>query len=450
MLSGFTTIIFPCFLPSYFLISFLYLSPTNSSPAMSNENSRKTWQHPWSYHEGTIITGAILLLGFCLQIASGGTILQFAGFPWNLISGLVFLGVLVFSFYFWQKHPIIKGLGSVIGALPAILGFTFLVLLMGFVKQDVEPRNALARLFGLTHLIKTWPFILINLYLLILLGIVTMKRLTPFNLKNAGFFLNHFGLFLVLFSTALGSSDMQRLTMNCNENQIEHKAVDALGKVVELPLSIKLLDFNIDEFRPKVTIVDNKTSDIVQNKGIDQLEMLDKDSFNIAQYHIKVEKFLASSAKVGDAFIKANEPGSAPSAKVFVTNSIDQTKVSGWIGSGSYINPPLALKLNANYSLVMLPAEPRKFSSRLNIQTQSGKNVTTIIEVNKPFSIDGWTIYQTSYNTEMGRWSELSVLELVRDPWLPLVYVGIFLMIAGAIFLFVFGKPKSGGTEYVV
>jgi cytochrome c biogenesis protein ResB len=73
----------------------------------------------------------------------------------------------------------------------------------------------------------------------------------------------------------------------------------------------------------------------------------------------------------------------------------------------------------------------------------------TTIEVNRPFHIAGWTIYQLGYDTEMGRWSNLSVLELVRDPWLPVVYLGIFLMIAGAGFLFITGKPKNGGTEHV-
>jgi cytochrome c biogenesis protein ResB len=127
----------------------------------------------------------------------------------------------------------------------------------------------------------------------------------------------------------------------------------------------------------------------------------------------------------------------------------DGTEISGWICSGSYVNQPEALKLNETHSLVMLPAEPRKFSSELNIQTKSGKQVTTTIEVNRPFKIDGWTIYQLGYNTEMGRWSNLSVLELVRDPWLPVVYFGIFLMMAGAAFLFITGKPKNGGTEHV-
>jgi hypothetical protein len=341
----------------------------------------------------------------------------------------------------------VKWLGSVKAALPAILGFTFLVLLMGFVKQDVEPQSSLSKLFGLNHLVKTWPFILINLYLMILLGVVTLKRLTPFNLKNAGFFLNHCGLFLVLFSTALGSSDMQRLRMNCYEDQTEWRAVDGSGNTVELPVTIKLLNFNIDEFRPKVTIIDNESGQIALNKGKNQFELLDRNALDLFGYHVEVEQFLESSGKVGDAYFPVNEPGSAPSAKVKVTK--DGSEISGWVCSGSYVNQPEVLKLNETHSLVMLPAEPRKFSSELNIQTKNGKNVTTTIEVNRPFEINGWTIYQLGYNTEMGRWSNLSVLELVRDPWLPLVYFGIFLMMAGAGFLFIYGKPKNGGTEHV-
>lgn len=414
---------------------------------MSNENNRKSWTHPWSYREGSIITVAILLLGFAFQAAGGSIVFRMAAFPWNLIAGLVFLFLLVIVYFSGQKHPVIKALGSVKVALPAIFGFTFLVLLMGFVKQDVEPASAFSKLFGLTQFVHTWPFILINLYLMILLGVVTLKRLKPFNLKNAGFFLNHFGLFLVLFSTALGSSDMQRLRMNCYENQTEWRAKDLSGKTVEFPIAIRLLNFNIDEFRPKVTIVDNQTGQIVVNRGKNQFEILDRNTLDLYDYHLEVEQFLESSGKVGDAYFPVNEPGSAPSAKVKVTK--DGFEISGWVCSGSYSNQPEALKLNETHSLVMLPAEPRKFSSELNIQTKNGKNMTTTIEVNRPFKIDGWTIYQLGYDTEMGRWSKLSVLELVRDPWLPVVYLGIFLMMAGAGFLFITGKPKNGGPENV-
>lgn len=416
---------------------------------MSNENKRKTWTHPWSYREGTMITAAILVLGFIIQAASAGIVLRFARFPWNLAAGLIFIAVIVAAFILWQKHPIIKWLGGVKAALPAILGFTLLVVLMGFVKQDVEPQSDVSRLFGLTHLVHTWPFILINVYLLVLLGIVTLKRLSPFNLKNAGFFLNHFGLFMVLFSTALGSSDMQRVSMNCYEKQTEWRGVDASGKTLEMPIAIELVKFNIDEFRPKVTIIDNQSGQIIEEKGKALFELLDRNAFDLFDYHIEVEQFLETSGKVGDAYFAVNEPGSAPSAKVKVTDKESKREISGWICSGSYAHQPEALKLSENYSLVMLPAEPKKFSSELKIQTKGGKNITTTIEVNRPFKIDGWTIYQLGYNKEMGRWSNLSVLELVRDPWLPVVYFGIFLMMGGAAFLFITGKPKNGGTEHV-
>ncbi|HPR85325.1 MAG TPA: cytochrome c biogenesis protein ResB [Prolixibacteraceae bacterium] len=416
---------------------------------MTNENKRKTWTQPWSYREGTIITAAILLLGFMVQAVSNGVILRFAAFPWNLLAGLLFVAVLATIFVIWQKHAVMKWLGGVKAALPAILGFTLLVLLMGFVKQDVEPQSAFSRLLGLTHLVHTWPFILINVYLLILLGIVTLKRLTPFNLKNVGFFLNHFGLFLVLFSTALGSSDMKRLSMNCYEQQTERQAFDESGNAVESPFAVQLIKFNIDEFRPKVAVIDNQSGQVIEDGGKAQYEILDRNSFDLLNFHVEAEQFLETSGKVGDNYFAVNEPGSAPSAKVKVTDRESKKEVSGWICSGSYAHQPEALKLNDQYSLVMFLAEPRKFSSKLNIQAKSGKNVATTIEVNRPFKIDGWTIYQLGYNKEMGRWSNLSVLELVRDPWLPIVYFGIFLMMGGAAFLFVTGKPKNGGTEHV-
>ena len=63
--------------------------------------------------------------------------------------------------------------------------------------------------------------------------------------------------------------------------------------------------------------------------------------------------------------------------------------------------------------------------------------------MNKPFSFDGGKIYQSDYDSQLGRWSDIRVLELVRDPWLPFVYAGIIMMLAGAVFLFIGRKPSK-------
>lgn len=87
--------------------------------------------------------------------------------------------------------------------------------------------------------------------------------------------------------------------------------------------------------------------------------------------------------------------------------------------------------------------EPRRFSSDVVIYTESGKKQEKTIEVNKPADIENWKIYQLSYDESKGRWSDISVFELVLDPWLPAVYVGIIMMMFGAVCMFVTAQKKN-------
>ena len=85
---------------------------------------------------------------------------------------------------------------------------------------------------------------------------------------------------------------------------------------------------------------------------------------------------------------------------------------------------------------------PKRFASEVNILTKSGKNIHTTIDVNKPVEVDGWKIYQYGYDTAAGQQSRISIFELVCDPWLPAVYAGIFMMLAGALCMFVLTKKR--------
>jgi hypothetical protein len=82
---------------------------------------------------------------------------------------------------------------------------------------------------------------------------------------------------------------------------------------------------------------------------------------------------------------------------------------------------------------------PKRFASELQIQTASGDTIEATVDVNKPVEVEGWKIYQYGYDTPMGAMSQTSILELVSDPWLPFVYTGIYMMLAGAVCMFVFG-----------
>ena len=99
---------------------------------------------------------------------------------------------------------------------------------------------------------------------------------------------------------------------------------------------------------------------------------------------------------------------------------------------GAIKEMPIAIELKKFIMETYDNGSPKRYASEIQILTKSGKNIETIVEVNKPYDIDGWKIYQYGYDTQMGAQSQITILELVRDPWLPWVYAGFYMMLAAA------------------
>ena len=111
---------------------------------------------------------------------------------------------------------------------------------------------------------------------------------------------------------------------------------------------------------------------------------------------------------------------------------------------------PFAIKLKEFIMETYDDGKPKRYASDIiitpNISLTShlspltSNNVATV-EVNKPVEVDGWKIYQYGYDTQMGAMSQYSILELISDPWLPLVYTGIYMMLAGALLMMLSAIP---------
>ena len=106
---------------------------------------------------------------------------------------------------------------------------------------------------------------------------------------------------------------------------------------------------------------------------------------------------------------------------------------------------PITIELKEFIMETYDDGKPKRFASDIQIMTKTGKSINTTVEVNKPVEVDGWKIYQYSYDTQMGAKSQTSILELVSDPWLPLVYVGIYMMLGGAVCFMLLSIPWTGG-----
>ncbi|MCG8477019.1 MAG: cytochrome c biogenesis protein ResB [Cytophagales bacterium] len=409
-----------------------------------DKNKRPLWKFPWAYQEGFVVALGLLSIGLLLEASSSQSHNLNLTWPLNLVFGTGFTAFLISIYLLFRKNPIIKWLAGVPASISSISLIGFIVIFLGFFPQAPEQTPTIITTLGFNHVTTSWPFLFSVVYFMITLGFAGLKRIIPFKKNSWGYLLNHLGLWITLLSASLGSADLQRLTMDLHEGKMEWRAKDEHGHIIEMPLAIQLNDFKIDEYRPKAAIVSNTEGRLLPI-GKPKMLLIENDSIEgrIMDWNVKILSYVSQGKRIDGRYEKVNEVGAGPAAKVEAVNRKTKEKITGWISCGSFMMQPESIKLNDAVSLVMTAPEPKKFSSDVKILTQSGKEAEAVIEVNKPFRIDGWSLYQLSYDARYGKWSPTSVIEIVRDPWLPAVYVGVFMMIFGAVYIIWAGKNKN-------
>ena len=420
---------------------------------MKQEKSKKPiWVKPWGYTEGWLIVLGLLITGLALQVVTGGLDRNVLSWPVNLYIGIVFTAVLAIAWFAFRKnrkHPV-QWLASIPAAITSIVMITFLVLIMGFTLQEDAQNPVWVQKLGLSNMTSSWPFLFGMTYFLAALGLATIKRLVPFKGRNIGFFLNHAGLYIIILAGLLGSADLQRYIMQIHEGEIVWYASDREGRQIQMPLALELQSFNMEEYNPKIAVIDPHTGRIIPETISEMFEIDEGNRGNIFGYDVEIQKFYPLSGKVGERYEPVNNFGAAPAAYVVATAE-DGSTAEGWISSGSFMIPHSLLDLDHVYdfSFAMTIPQASHYSSDVILYTESGEVQEVRIEVNHPVSAEGWKLYQYSYDDRFGRWSPSSVIEAIRDPWLPVVYTGIFMVLIGSVYLMTLGKApeKINGDE---
>ena len=397
----------------------------------------------WKMKEGFVFGAGLILVGLALQFSVGPIHWSDFAFPINLIFLIVFLLFLVLAYWLRRRVRLFSFLLTAEAAVPTLIYAAALTVVMGLTRQVSAHERAIDPI-GLTQMLSFWPFVLVYLLLATIVGLITLRQILHFRLRELPSLLSHVGLFLVIVTATLGSADMERVKLTATTDMPEWRATHEQG-FVELPLAIQLEKFTIDEYPPKLLIINSQTGKSVPAKN-PEIALIDKHfrEGSILKWRIRVLKNLPLAAPVVTSdttkYVEWQSSGAVTALLVEAQRMKDGRAVGpptvGWVTCGSYLFPFQELKLTKQLSLVMARREPERYASRIHVYTESQKNIVATVEVNKPVSVDGWRIYQLSYDEAMGRWSETSTFELVKDPWLPAVYVGIYMLLAGAILTF--------------
>lgn len=413
------------------------------------EKKRSIWSGRWGYPEGWAIVGGLLLISYIWQwvmgpIPSGG----FTHPVSTVVLGALIIATLLIGILSKKKGsklPFVRFIVSPAATITSLVAFLLLLTIMGFSKQ-IDPRMAdgLGGLFhtaGWSAMVHSHPFNTIYIYLLLVLGSVTIRRLLAFKFsaRELGFMLNHLGLYGFLFFALVSGSNMQRYTMALTQDEVEWRGTNqATHAVEELPIALELKHFTLEEYPPKLMLLNTETGQVLPESLPDMINIEEVPTTGLLNgWEVSVEELLPLGAPlVRDSTIVFSQfasSGGAPAAHI--TAHKGGKTYNGWVSCGSFLFPHRALSLDETTCIIMPFPEIRQYYATLDYYLKEGGEGSKVISVNDPLKVKDWYVYQLNFDEEMRRWATSTEVELVYDPWLTPVLISIWVLFTGAIFL---------------
>ncbi|MHC1779960.1 MAG: cytochrome c biogenesis protein ResB [Bacteroidales bacterium] len=357
--------------------------------------------------EEVVISLAVLIAGVGLQLILGNFNKAIIAFPVNL---LIILAVGMLFFIGKGRFPKVAASGSL--SVILLSEITIIAILMGLI-----PENTIK---------NSWPFALLWLMIMINLTAVLSQKIKRDGVRDIAFLLNHAGLLILMFASGPGSADKSRYFMRVNEGGTEWRAQKSGGisgeTLIELPVAITLDDFHIDEYPPKIAIINRMDGTALPAGKPLYIQATEGEKGEIDNKIISVDSILY-------------KPRFAPAAYITISEKESGQTIAGWVSCGNSFQPHKTLNISDQLCAAMTFPEPESFNSKVVVYTKNGLERKGVISVNHPMTAGSWKIYQHSYDNQMGKDSEWSVFELVYDPWFIPALAGMVILMAGAVLL---------------
>ena len=380
---------------------------------------------------------AIAVAGVALQLLFGALNITLLHAPVNLLLGAAMVSGAVVCAIF-RESRFVRRFSGVPFAVTLLAAILMLCLLMGLIPQSPAIRPEESLLSGLQRMTSSWPFALLYITLLCALAATLARRLAAFRLRDYAFYLNHVGIWLILFAAGFGAADFVRCSMWIATGASESTGQSRDGREISLPFSVRLNRFEMEEYPPKLYLAHPVTGNYLPEKRPVSFQIEPKIARGqLLDWHIRIESYLPDAVlDTTGVFKRVAMPGSAPAVEVCAIHRRTGEERYGWVFRGNAMQSGTALPLDETTWLVMGAAEARRYLSEVEIIQPGRLPRSAGIEVNHPLRIGAWRLYQYGYDTQAGRMSRYTVLEAVYDPWGWVVYVGIALLALGCFSLF--------------
>lgn len=379
----------------------------------------------------------LFCVGVVLQILFGDVPADALKMPWSIIVALNYSYILVIIYALRSRVRWIASLFDTAASVAVMTWMMLLCIIFGLVPQNPNIGGIVGDI-GLSRMSHSYPFCLMLGYMITTLGLKAVDDIYHWRQQRLLTLLLHSSVFVALAVSFISGGDKERVKMVVPVGHTVHQGYDVAKNRVQLPFAISLEEFVLEEYPPTLTIYDVAT----EQSSREHIVLGEEQSSVLSGYEVDVEEYL-SMALPDSLGYKAAEDivGAAPAARIVVRGEVTESR--GWVTAGSFRVEPRAFVFAGHKAVVMLPQEPKRYLSRITV-TEGERVERFDVEVNSPAKVGEWYIYQSGYDTERGRWSQISIFECVRDGWYPVAKIALWVILVAGCMMLVQHKPKRG------
>lgn len=391
------------------------------------------------------------MIGRCAVLFSAGTALQFIvgsltpsflAYPWGIVLAVNYIYVLVFLYCQADKWKWVKSWYDRPACIVSLASLLVLSLLFGLVRQDAST-DGLWGMLGFTEMTSSWIFNFFLVHFMTVMGLKSIDDLWHWKKHSPTVTVFHVAVFVVLVSGIFGSGDKIRVKVVAAIGNPVQFGVSDDKQRVELPFMLRLTDFTLEEYPPRI----HRVSENLLSKEFVVVEEENNEGL-LGSWQVECLEYLDMAGRLhsDSAYVAMQHVGATTAVYIKAFHQETHQMVEGWVSCGSHIFDGSVLDLPDGSALVMPRREVKKYLSSVELVTNEGKKEMEIA-VNHPATVGSWKIYQSGYDSDRGRWSTLSVLECVKDAWYMPVCVALWLTLAVGIWMLFHGWTKHRGRK---
>ena len=230
----------------------------------------------------------LFLAGTALQLCIGNVDASFLAYPWTWVVVMNYLYILILLYTKQDEVKCIKRIYDRPAYLTSLASMLILTLFFGLIPQDASI-GGLIGLLGFNQMSSSWIFVLFLIHFMTVLGLKAIEDIHHWKKRSLPTVLMHVSFFVILVAAVFGSGEKIRLKVTAIEGHPVGMGLTDRGKRVELPFTILLKDFSLEEYPPTIHVLPDGSEVVMPRREVKKYlseveiwEGEEKHSFDIA------------------------------------------------------------------------------------------------------------------------------------------------------------------------